>query len=235
MSLLWFLRLYPFYSILTAYFLHEEVISVRLYVKEQCHTNYKKIEIYSPPLWRKVNRLIVINILKGIKFFFCLKAVASCVPTVHNGDTIINPYGISNTFNYLAKTTKKHKIFSHILNERGGIMILQHINKKEIANNVSFLNSNKTSDTNSMPYRNHFFQKMKFQSSWQIYLTSFLTGIFPSVPRTAKVLPSFKKDSKWDYSNYRPVSLLSNIEKILEKLMHKRLYTFVNNNNINKL
>ena len=41
-----------------------------------------------------------------------------------------------------------------------------------------------------------------------------------------------KKDSKLDYSNYRPISLLSNIEKILEKLMYKRLYTFLNNNNI---
>ena len=40
------------------------------------------------------------------------------------------------------------------------------------------------------------------------------------------------KGSKLEYSNYRPISLLSNIEKILEKLMYKRLYTFLNNNNI---
>ena len=38
---------------------------------------------------------------------------------------------------------------------------------------------------------------------------------------------SFKKDSKLDYSNYRSISLLSNIEKTLEKLMYKRLYTFL--------
>ena len=59
-----------------------------------------------------------------------------------------------------------------------------------------------------------------------------MTGIFLSVLKTAKVVPVFKKDSKLDYSNYRPISLLSNIEKILEKLMYKRLYTFLNNNNI---
>ena len=59
-----------------------------------------------------------------------------------------------------------------------------------------------------------------------------MTGAFPSVLKTAKVVPVFKKDSKLDYSNYRPISLLSNIEKILEKLMYKRLYTFLNNNNI---
>ena len=60
----------------------------------------------------------------------------------------------------------------------------------------------------------------------------FTTGVFPSVLKTAKVVPVFKKDSKLDYSNYRPISLLSNIEKILEKLMYKRLYTFLNKNNV---
>ena len=55
--------------------------------------------------------------------------------------------------------------------------------------------------------------------------------VFPLVLKTAKVVV-FKKDSKLDCSNYRPIPLLSNIEKIIEKLMYKRLYTILNNNNI---
>ena len=51
-----------------------------------------------------------------------------------------------------------------------------------------------------------------------------MTGVFPSVIKTAKVVPVFKKDSKLDYSNYLPISLLSNIDKILENPMYKRLY-----------
>ena len=46
------------------------------------------------------------------------------------------------------------------------------------------------------------------------------------------MVPALKKDSKLDYSNYRPISLLTNIEKILEKLVYKRLYTFLDNNSI---
>ena len=42
-----------------------------------------------------------------------------------------------------------------------------------------------------------------------------MTGVFPSGLKTARVVPVFKKDSKLNYRNYRPVSLLSNIEKIL--------------------
>ena len=57
---------------------------------------------------------------------------------------------------------------------------------------------------------------------------SFTTGVFPSVLKTAKVVPIFKKDSKLDYSNYGPISLLSNIKK-------KRLYTILDNNFIHNL
>ena len=61
---------------------------------------------------------------------------------------------------------------------------------------------------------------------------SFLTGQFPSVLKIAKVIPIHKKQSKVDYANYRPISLLSNIEKIIEKLMYKRLSNFLDINNL---
>ena len=59
-----------------------------------------------------------------------------------------------------------------------------------------------------------------------------MTGVFLSLFTTAKVVPVFKKYSKVDYSNYRSISLLSNIEKILETLKYKWLYTFQNKNNV---
>ena len=68
-----------------------------------------------------------------------------------------------------------------------------------------------------------------------LFNLSFMTSVFPSVLKTAKVIPVFEKDSKLDYSNYCPISLLSNIEKILKKLMYKTLFTFLNNSNIYNL
>ena len=59
-----------------------------------------------------------------------------------------------------------------------------------------------------------------------------MTGVSPSVLKTAKVIPAFKKNSKLDHSNYLPISLLSNIEEILAKRMYKGLYTFLSNNDI---
>ena len=48
-----------------------------------------------------------------------------------------------------------------------------------------------------------------------------MTGDFASVLKTVKVIRIFKKDFKLDYNNYRSISLLSNIEKILDKLMYE--------------
>ena len=59
-----------------------------------------------------------------------------------------------------------------------------------------------------------------------------MTGVLSSVLKTAKIVPVFKRDSTLDYSNYRPISLSSNAEKILENREYKRLYTFLNSNNI---
>ena len=64
-----------------------------------------------------------------------------------------------------------------------------------------------------------------------IFNLSFSSGVFPSQLKTAKVCPVFKKGSHLLLSNYRPISLLSNINKLLEKLMHSRLYKFLSDFN----
>ena len=47
-----------------------------------------------------------------------------------------------------------------------------------------------------------------------------------------KVIPIHKGGSTQDVNNFRPIALLSIFDKILEKLMHVRLYKFLEDNNI---
>ena len=53
-----------------------------------------------------------------------------------------------------------------------------------------------------------------------------LTSLFPEQLKYADIKPVFKKDSRNDKRNYRPVSILSNISKIYERLLHKQLETY---------
>ena len=61
---------------------------------------------------------------------------------------------------------------------------------------------------------------------------SFNQGKFPAVLQIARMTLTFKKGDKLDVNNYRPISLISNISKIIEKLIHKRLNSFLEQNNI---
>ena len=59
---------------------------------------------------------------------------------------------------------------------------------------------------------------------------SFLEGLFPYQLKSARVVPIYKGGTKTDVENYRPISLLSSISKINEKLMHNRITNFLDRN-----
>ena len=63
-----------------------------------------------------------------------------------------------------------------------------------------------------------------------VFNRSLLSGIVPSQLKIAKVNPIFKSGDKQVFSNYRPISILPSISKILEKIMYTRLFDFVTNN-----
>ena len=61
---------------------------------------------------------------------------------------------------------------------------------------------------------------------------SFMTGIFPSELKIADVVPIFKSGDDMVFSNYRPVSVLPVLSKILERLMYNRLILYINRHDL---
>ena len=62
-----------------------------------------------------------------------------------------------------------------------------------------------------------------------IFNLSVVTGVFLSALKLAKVIPIFKKESKLTCSNYRPIYLISNLDKFMEKLMYNEFMIFLGN------
>ena len=123
-----------------------------------------------------------------------------------------------------------HKISLYYLLKASAICSATYY-KEEITTIISSLKSRKVFGPKSIPCRVVFpLKKLNFQSI-DLFNHSFMTGVFAHVLKTAKVVPVLNKGSKLVYSNYRLMSPLLEIEKILEKLMPKRLFTYLNGNN----
>jgi len=65
-----------------------------------------------------------------------------------------------------------------------------------------------------------------------LYNLSFENGVVPDDLKIARVIPLFKKGDDTSPSNYRPISLLSIFNKLLEKLVYKRVLGFLMKNNV---
>lgn len=57
-------------------------------------------------------------------------------------------------------------------------------------------------------------------------------GVFPEILKTAKVVPLHKKGDLHLVDNYRPVSLLSTLSKIYERILYNRIIHFISRFNI---
>jgi hypothetical protein len=65
-----------------------------------------------------------------------------------------------------------------------------------------------------------------------IFNLSTSTGTFPSMLKTSRTVPIFKAGSPLLCDNYRPISLLSTLSKLLEKIVCRQLVAHLEDNNL---
>ena len=179
--------------------------------------------------WQGINSIIANNKSKNCS--------VSSIYVNNNCDISSDPTIISNKFNdyfsnvanvtrtKIPHSSKHFSEFLKIKNDKS--FFVSPTDEKEIIFSISSLKSNKSSGPYSIPTK--IIQLVKNDIAKplsDIINLSFSTGQFPSKLKTAKVIPIFKKDSPLECSNYRPISLLSNIDKIFEKLMYSRVIKF---------
>ena len=80
-----------------------------------------------------------------------------------------------------------------------------------------------------------FIKKAKLELSYYLSLIfnkCIKSGNYPKQLKIAQVIPIYKKGSKLECVNYRPISILSSWNKIFEKMIFVRLYKFLTKFNI---
>ena len=128
------------------------------------------------------------------------------------------------------KKDKNGKIF---INPDGCSFFLSPTVPDEILKIIDALDLKKSEGPNGIPV----FLLKTFKNFFSLWLSKlvnlcFVTGTFPELLKLAKVQPLHKKDSKLNYLNYRPISLLSVFSKIYEKLIYTRIYSYLDRNKL---
>ena len=66
----------------------------------------------------------------------------------------------------------------------------------------------------------------------KLFALCFAKGRQPAIWKTARVVPVYKKKSKSSPSNYRPVSLLSILSKVMESIVNRSVVIFLERENV---
>ena len=172
-------------------------------------------------------------------------AVKSQIEKINaNGNILTDPFKISNEFNNfftkigteiansIRPTTKKYSEYLPV-NPNTPTLDLGTTGPIHISDIVKTLDSKKSTDVDGISM--YLIKKIITEINVplaHIFNLSLSKGVFPDKLKTAKVVPIFKSGKKDSCDNYRPISLLSTLSKILEKIVSIQL---TNHLDINKL
>ena len=118
---------------------------------------------------------------------------------------------------------------NYIQNNNQHSMLLRPATEFEVENIVKSCRKKTSTDYHgiSMATLQKIFTAIK-KPVTHICNLSLTSGVFPEQMKIAKVVPLFKSGDNKMFNNYRPVSLLPQFSKILEKVFSSRLESFLN-------
>ena len=168
------------------------------------------------------------------KFFNLFNETSGKPLTTHHNKQIVENLETFNTFFAnigveLAKAFDPKQKYE--IEANTNTMFCFPITSSEITDTLRVLPSKFILDCHNI---NYFFLK---KISWAVsplletlYNECLKLGVFPQSLKIAKIVPFFKSGDRNKPRNYRPISLLPASGKLFEKLLYKRINTFLSKN-----
>nr|XP_047146326.1 uncharacterized protein LOC124819147 [Hydra vulgaris] len=131
------------------------------------------------------------------------------------------------------KITRGKKCYKLYLEKKASVMNELEITPDELKNAFNTLQENKSPglDNISVNVVKNVYNVIEYPLL-HICNLSLKNGVFPDQLKLAKVVPIFKSGDNSIASNYRPISILPCISKILERIMHNRLNNYLVNHHL---
>ena len=127
----------------------------------------------------------------------------------------------------------KGNIYDHMQTNIKDSIFLTRINEFEVLKTVKNFKKKKSNDPHglSMEILTQVIPNIVKPLTY-ICNKSFIEGCFPDSMKISRIVPIFKAGDKSSLNNYRPISILPQFSKLLEKLFENRLLSFVEKKNV---
>ena len=113
------------------------------------------------------------------------------------------------------------------------IIKFETVSSQQVCKQLTSLKRKKSSGLDNIPaYVLKDCASVITQPLTHIINTSLTTGIFPTDWKLSKLVPIPKSKPHNIIENYRPISVISAISKVIENLVHQQLSTYLEDNNL---
>ena len=191
----------------------------------------------------KDNRRNIKNTWKGINRLIGNEPKFNKITQLDTGDTVnTDPIEISNILNthfskigpsLASQIIDTSSNFTDYVTPAEHIFNLAKVSCQEVFNLIQKIPNNKASGLDNISARLlKEASPIVTRSLTFIINQSITTGIFPNAWKRARVSPIFKEDLRTDPNNYRPISVLPIVSKLIERVVFNQLYEYLNNNNL---
>ena len=157
-----------------------------------------------------------------------------------NGDIMVDDYAKAKLLNdYFASQSTLNLTNTHTLplkhnSNAAPVPTLSEIttSEREVLQMLNSLDSNKSTGPDEIPVKLLKLSAVLIAEPLsKLFNRSITLGVYPSKFKEANVRPIFKnKGSPSDYTCYRPISLLSSLSKVFERIIYKHIYAHISEN-----
>lgn len=189
----------------------------------------------SKKLWSTVKGICDIKVSKASTDDL-LKIKSTKIESLNHANSFFSSVGNDLAQNTLSKLDKtEHQLASSILvdNSPTHSLFLAPTDISEISKIISGLKSSSApgcDNINNMVLKRA--SHILASPIAHVCNLSMIQGLVPTCFKVADICPIYKSGSTVSVSNYRPISLLPSLSKILEKVVNKRLLSFLEKNDL---
>ena len=214
---------------------YNKILNNCIYIakKNYYHNQFNKFKSDIKSTWNEIKIILNKNTSTGLPSYFEI-----------NGSKISNHKDIANSFNEFFNSVgpdlaskiavEKDKSYKDYLTKTCNTKFtISHTNVKEVSNILKNFQPKTCYGHDNISMKLLQFLSPIISKPLTILINqSISTSIFPDKLKIAKILPLHKKDNTKLIANYRPISILPSLSKIIERVIYNQIYNYFSENNL---